>query len=111
LYTIKSVGSVNAILPDTEEQIVQHVLKSAQSLFGVTPNIVRTLSFSVVERSQASHEFKRKTKMRVETDRLDLPEDARGSLSDSQKQSLASAADFSNGRAMEFLDARVKTAE
>jgi hypothetical protein len=56
----KVVGSFGDIPQDTKREIVKHVMKLEQCLFGATPNELRTLAFSVAERTHISHIFSSK---------------------------------------------------
>jgi hypothetical protein len=59
----KSINGRDTDLPDeTEEKLVQHILKFEENMFGLSVIDVRKLAFEVAEINQLKHRFNKNKK-------------------------------------------------
>jgi hypothetical protein len=53
----KIIGSTGDLPEQVEQELVLHVLKLEEFLFGITPRELRILAFEIAERNQIPHRF------------------------------------------------------
>ena len=59
----KIIGSTGDLPEEVEQELVSHVIKLEEFLFGITPQELRILAFEIAERNQIPHRFSQEKKI------------------------------------------------